>query len=117
MVGMFDQDVNEKNSLKYPKLYTPGLQSTLFNKLEFARSALQGVVSSLVLFFICCGESFDPQWSFFNRTYTNKASFLIFLGAYFDKITSDGISLSDQMLLGSVVATNLVVVVTSQVKL
>lgn len=56
MVGMFDQDVNDKNSLKYPKLYTPGLQSTLFNKLEFARSALQGVVSSLVLFFICCGK-------------------------------------------------------------
>jgi len=51
---------------------------------------------------------------------TNPISTLIYhhnwiSGAYYDKMTQAGISLSDQMLLGSVVATNLVVVVTAQV--
>lgn len=41
-VGIFDQDVNDKNSLLYPKLYAPGLQNMLFNKKEFCWSAIHG---------------------------------------------------------------------------
>jgi hypothetical protein len=55
---LFDwpQDVDADHALKYPKLFTPGLQSSLFNKLEFTKSALQGIASSFVLFFIAYGK-------------------------------------------------------------
>ena len=55
-LGIFDQDVNDKLSVKFPKLYTPGLTSSLFNKQEFFRSALQGFVTSCVLFFMNYGK-------------------------------------------------------------
>jgi len=40
---------------------------------------------------------------------------LVLLGAYHDRTTQSGITLSDQMTFGSIVATNLVIVVTAQV--
>ena len=55
-LGIFDQDVDALNALKYPKLYAPGLSSALFNKREFFKSALQGFIASCVLFFISHGE-------------------------------------------------------------
>ena len=55
-LGVFDQDVNDKLSVKFPKLYTPGLTSSLFNKQEFFRSALQGFLTSCVLFFMNYGK-------------------------------------------------------------
>ena len=55
-LGIFDQDVDDKLSVKFPKLYTPGLTSSLFNKQEFFRSALQGFVTSCVLFFMNYGN-------------------------------------------------------------
>lgn len=55
-LGIFEQDVNDKNSILFPKLYTPGLKNALFNKREFFRSALQGFVTSCVLFFIPFGK-------------------------------------------------------------
>lgn len=55
-LGIFDQDVNGRNSMAYPKLYTPGVHNTLFNKLEFLRSAFHGFVASGVLFFIPYGK-------------------------------------------------------------
>ena len=57
-LGIFDQDVDDKLSVKFPKLYTPGLTSSFFNKQEFFRSALQGFVTSCVLFFMNYGNSF-----------------------------------------------------------
>jgi hypothetical protein len=48
--------VNADQALKYPKLYAPGLHSALFNKLEFTKSALQGIASSFFLFFISYGK-------------------------------------------------------------
>ena len=65
-LGIFDQDVDEAHSLKYPRLYAPGLSSALFNKREFFKSALQGFIASCVLFFLSHGEPifqapfFDP---------------------------------------------------------
>lgn len=55
-VGIFEQDVNDKNSVLYPKLYKPGHLNLLFNKKEFFRSALQGCYISIVLFFIPFGK-------------------------------------------------------------
>ncbi|KAI4458436.1 putative phospholipid-transporting atpase [Holotrichia oblita] len=91
-VGIFDQDVNDKNSLLYPQLYKPGHYNLFFNKKEFLLSALQGCYVSLVLFFI-------P------------------LGTYFDAVSPTGHSLSDYMLFCSVVATILVIVNTAQIAL
>ena len=55
-LGIFDQDVSDRNSLCYPKLYTPGHSNLLFNKREFLRSALHGFFTSCVLFLIPYGE-------------------------------------------------------------
>jgi len=55
-VGIFDQDVNDKNSLLYPQLYKPGHMNLFFNKKEFFRSALVGCFVSIVLFFVAFGE-------------------------------------------------------------
>lgn len=65
-VGVFDQDVNDKNSLMYPHLYTPGLINMLFNKAEFLRSALMGFFASAVLFLIPYGKC-----SLYFRFYVN----------------------------------------------
>lgn len=91
-LGIFDQDVNDRFSLCYPKLYTPGHSNLLFNKREFLRSALHGFFTSCVLF-------------------------LIPYGTYKDGLSPAGYVLSDHMLLGSVVATILVIVVTAQIAL
>ena len=56
-LGIFDQDVNDVNSLKYPKLFTPGHLNLLFNKAEFFKSAMHGCITSCVLFFIPYGAS------------------------------------------------------------
>jgi magnesium-transporting ATPase (P-type) len=56
-LGIFDQDVNDVNSLKYPKLFTPGHLNLLFNKGEFFESAMHGCITSCVLFFIPYGAS------------------------------------------------------------
>lgn len=55
-VGIFDQDVNDKNSLMYPKLYAPGLQNLLFNKKEFCWSAIHGFFASCVIFLVPYGK-------------------------------------------------------------
>ena len=55
-IGIFDQDVDSNYSLKYHKLYAPGLSSAFFNKREFFKSALQGFISSCFLFFLAHGE-------------------------------------------------------------
>jgi len=51
-LGIFEQDVSDKLSLEYPKLYTPGLTNELFNTKEFVKSVLHGIFSSLILFLV-----------------------------------------------------------------
>ncbi|XP_076059333.1 ATPase phospholipid transporting 8B isoform X2 [Oratosquilla oratoria] len=89
-LGIFEQDVNSLNSIKYPRLYTPGLNNALFNKREFFRSALHGFITACVLFFI-------PY------------------GAYYNAVDQEGRSMADHQTFGSVVATILVIVVTVQI--
>ncbi|BFZ02549.1 hypothetical protein BsWGS_05588 [Bradybaena similaris] len=55
VLGIFDQDVNDSHCLRYPKLYEPGVKNVLFNKKLFSWSVAEGVVSSLILFFIPYG--------------------------------------------------------------
>lgn len=90
-LGIFEQDVSDKMSVEYPKLYAPGLTNALFNTTEFIRSVLHGVFSSLILF-------------------------LIPYGTYKDGISPNGYVISDHMLLGSVVATILILDNTAQVR-
>ncbi|XP_073327919.1 phospholipid-transporting ATPase ID [Pagrus major] len=54
-MGLFDQDVDDRNSLRYPCLYKPGQQNLLFNKRQFFLCTLQGMGTSFLLFFIPYG--------------------------------------------------------------
>lgn len=47
--------MNDEYSLRYPKLYTPGHLDLLFNKKVFLQSVGEGIISSLILFFIPYG--------------------------------------------------------------
>lgn len=89
-LGVFEQDVSDKDSIEFPKLYTPGLTNSLFNTKEFIRSFMHGLFSSLVVF-------------------------LIPYGAYKDGIAPDGLIVSDHMTLASVIATILILDNTAQV--
>lgn len=89
-LGIFDQDVDDRISLRYPLLYTPGHLDLLFNKIEFLKSVAHGIVSSFVLFFI-------PY------------------GAFKNAVGPEGINLDGHQIFGTVVSTILVLVVTAQV--
>lgn len=91
-IGIFDQDVDDRFSTRYPLLYTPGHIDLLFNKYEFLKSVAQGIITSFTTFFI---------------TY----------GTFMEAIDSEGINLDDHEVFGTVVSTNLVVVVTAQAAL
>jgi len=84
------QDVSDSFSLQYPKLYTPGPTNQLFNKQWFGVCAFEGILSSLVLFFIPY-LAFD--WG----------------------INPQGKDIADHKSFGYIVATILIVVVTIRV--
>ncbi|KAM3847610.1 phospholipid-transporting ATPase ID-like isoform 2-T4 [Vipera latastei] len=58
-MSLFDQDVDDRWSLQFPELYVPGQQNLYFNKKEFAKCILYSIYSSLVLFLVPYGTSFD----------------------------------------------------------
>ncbi|KAG7245496.1 hypothetical protein INR49_010947 [Caranx melampygus] len=91
-MGLFDQDVNDRNSIRYPSLYKPGQQNLLFNKRQFFLCTLQGMGTSFLLFFI-------PY------------------GAFSVMVTEDGSHFSDQQALAVTIATSLVIVVSVQIGL
>ena len=84
------QDVNNKYSLQYPRLYTPGHLDLLFNKKVFAQSVAEGFITSLVLFFI-------PY------------------AAFQDAMQPDGSDISGHKAFGFTVASILIVTVTLRV--
>ncbi|NXR22559.1 AT8B1 ATPase, partial [Cinclus mexicanus] len=55
LVGLFDQDVSDKLSLRFPRLYILGQRDLLFNYKKFFLSLLHGAVTSLIIFFIPYG--------------------------------------------------------------
>uniref|UniRef100_A0A1A7WUV4 P-type ATPase C-terminal domain-containing protein n=1 Tax=Iconisemion striatum TaxID=60296 RepID=A0A1A7WUV4_9TELE len=91
-MGLFDQDINDQNSLRYPSLYKPGQQNLLFNKRQFFLCTLRGVTTSFLLFFI-------PY------------------GAFSAVVKEDGSNFSDQQTLAVTIATSLVIVVSVQIGL
>lgn len=55
LVGLMDQDVSDKLSLRFPRLYIPGQKDLLFNYKKFFLSLFHGLVTSLIIFFIPYG--------------------------------------------------------------
>ncbi|XP_061363200.1 probable phospholipid-transporting ATPase 8 [Gastrolobium bilobum] len=51
-LGVFDQDVSAKLCLKYPFLYLEGVEDTLFSWPRIIGWMLNGVISSIVIFFL-----------------------------------------------------------------
>ena len=91
-LGTFDQDVDDRVSMRYPLLYTPGHCDLLFNKIEFLKSVAHGIITSFVIFFI-------PY------------------GAFSNAVGPEGVNLDGHQIFGTVVSTILVLVVTAQVRL
>jgi phospholipid-translocating ATPase len=84
------KDINDRYSLRFPKLYTPGQRDLFFNKSVFAESLVEGIITSLILFM------------FPYAVFTN------FIGP-------NGKDLSDHNSFGFTVASILIVVVTIRV--
>ncbi|XP_074058803.1 phospholipid-transporting ATPase IC isoform X2 [Macrotis lagotis] len=55
LVGLLDQDVSDKLSLRFPRLYVVGQRDLLFNYKKFFISLFHGVLTSMILFFIPLG--------------------------------------------------------------
>ncbi|XP_074217899.1 phospholipid-transporting ATPase FetA-like isoform X18 [Camelus bactrianus] len=91
-VSLFDQDVNETWSLRFPELYEPGQHNLYFNKKEFVKCLVHGIYSSLVLFFI-------P------------------MGTIHNSVRTDGKEISDYQSFSTIVQTSLLCVVTMQIAL
>ncbi|XP_069480865.1 probable phospholipid-transporting ATPase IM [Ambystoma mexicanum] len=89
-MGLFDQDVNEQNSLDFTKLYVPGQLNLLFNKRTFLICTAQGVYASLVLF-------------------------LIPFGVFYDTVGEDARHIADYQSFAVTVATTLIIVVSVQI--
>uniref|UniRef100_A0AAX7SUZ3 Phospholipid-transporting ATPase n=1 Tax=Astatotilapia calliptera TaxID=8154 RepID=A0AAX7SUZ3_ASTCA len=92
LVGLLDQDVNDRLSLKFPKLYIPGQQGTLFNYKNFFISLFHGIFVSLIIFFI-------PY------------------GAFLQTMGQDGEAPSDYQSFAVVAASSLIFIVNLQISL
>ncbi|XP_049594131.1 phospholipid-transporting ATPase IC [Syngnathus scovelli] len=92
LVGLLDQDVNDRLSLKFPKLYQPGQQGTLFNYKNFFISLFHGIFVSLIIFFI-------PY------------------GAFLQTMGQDGEAPSDYQSFAVVTASSLIFTVNLQISL
>ncbi|XP_012667100.2 phospholipid-transporting ATPase FetA-like [Otolemur garnettii] len=91
-MSLFDQDVNETWSLRFPELYEPGQHNFYFNKREFMKCLLHGIYNSFVLFFIPMGTIYDSE-------------------------RIDGKDISDYQSFSLIVETSLIWVVTLQISL
>ncbi|XP_059845663.1 phospholipid-transporting ATPase IC [Hypanus sabinus] len=55
VVGVLDQDVTDKLSLRFPRLYIPGQKGSYFNFTKFFLSLLHGIIVSMIIFFVPYG--------------------------------------------------------------
>uniref|UniRef100_A0A2K6UJF6 Phospholipid-transporting ATPase n=1 Tax=Saimiri boliviensis boliviensis TaxID=39432 RepID=A0A2K6UJF6_SAIBB len=92
LMGLLDQDVSDKLSLRFPGLYVVGQRDLLFNYKRFFISLLHGVLTSMILFFI-------P------------------LGAYLQTVGQDGEAPSDYQSFAVTMASALVITVNFQIGL
>jgi magnesium-transporting ATPase (P-type) len=56
MLGALEQDVTPGTAVRYPGLYQPGLHRIWFSRKFFARYAIHGLATSLVLIGIIMGK-------------------------------------------------------------
>ncbi|XP_054035263.1 phospholipid-transporting ATPase IC [Dryobates pubescens] len=92
LVGLLDQDVSDKLSLRFPRLYVLGQKDLLFNYQKFFLSLLHGAITSLIIFFI-------PY------------------GAYLKTMGQDGEAPSDYQSFAVTAASSLIFVVNLQISL
>lgn len=92
LMGLLDQDVSDKLSLRFPGLYVVGQRDLLFNYKRFFVSLVHGILTSMVLFFI-------P------------------LGAYLQTVGQDGEAPSDYQSFAVTIASALIVTVNFQIGL
>ncbi|XP_073476414.1 phospholipid-transporting ATPase IC-like [Aquarana catesbeiana] len=90
IVGLQDQDVNDKVSMQCPCLYIPGQKGQLFNYWKFFLTLLHGTVTSVVIFFI-------PY------------------GAFWQMVKQDGQVNSDYQTFAFTTATTLIIIVNFQI--
>jgi hypothetical protein len=83
-LGTFDKDVEERMSLKFSKLYTPGQRNLFFTREKFAQSAIHGILTSLVLFGVTLGneERVTRVTLCFRRTFRHLFSCSSFLFSF-----------------------------------
>ncbi|XP_016279520.1 phospholipid-transporting ATPase FetA-like isoform X2 [Monodelphis domestica] len=91
-LSLFDQDVNDLWSLRFPELYYPGQNNLYFNKKEFVKYLIYAIYTSFVLFFIPFGTTYNS-------------------------VRSNGKDFSDYQSFTLIIQTSLLVVVTVQVGL
>lgn len=82
--------MDDRWSLQFPQLYVPGQQNLYFNKKEFAKCTLYSIYSSLVLFLVPYGTTFNS-------------------------VRSDGRDIADYQSFALIVQTCLLIVVSVQV--
>ncbi|XP_023443441.2 phospholipid-transporting ATPase IC isoform X2 [Dasypus novemcinctus] len=92
LMGLLDQDVSDKLSLRFPGLYVVGQRDLLFNYKRFFVSLLHGVLTSMVLFFV-------P------------------LGAFLQTMGQDGEAPSDYQSFAVTIASALIITVNFQIGL
>ncbi|KAI5941490.1 Phospholipid-transporting ATPase IC [Manis javanica] len=92
LMGLLDQDVSDKLSLRFPGLYVVGQRDLLFNYRRFFVSLLHGILTSMILFFI-------P------------------LGAYLQTVGQDGEAPSDYQSFAVTIASALIMTVNFQIGL
>uniref|UniRef100_A0ABM5FUB9 Phospholipid-transporting ATPase n=1 Tax=Pogona vitticeps TaxID=103695 RepID=A0ABM5FUB9_9SAUR len=92
LVGLLDQDVSDKLSIRFPTLYVLGQRDLLFNYKKFFISLFHGVLSSLIIFFI-------PY------------------GAYLQTMGQDGEAPSDYQSFAVTTASSLIIAVNFQMGL
>ncbi|XP_028916802.1 phospholipid-transporting ATPase IC [Ornithorhynchus anatinus] len=92
LVGLLDQDVSDKLSLRFPSLYIVGQRDLLFNYKKFFISLFHGILTSMILFFI-------PY------------------GAYLQTMGQDGEAPSDYQSFAVTVASALIITVNFQIGL
>ncbi|XP_013801370.1 phospholipid-transporting ATPase IC [Apteryx mantelli] len=92
LVGLLDQDVSDRLSLRFPGLYVLGQKDLLFNYRKFFVSLIHGIITSLIIFFI-------PY------------------GAYLKTMGRDGEAPSDYQSFAVTTASSLIFVVNFQIGL
>ncbi|XP_010217062.1 PREDICTED: phospholipid-transporting ATPase IC [Tinamus guttatus] len=92
LVGLLDQDVSDRLSLRFPRLYVLGQKDLLFNYRKFFVSLIHGIITSLIIFFI-------PY------------------GAYLKSMGQDGEAPSDYQSFAVTTASSLIFVVNFQIGL